>query len=70
MQHDGVIGTLIFNKFLLRDWEHGYPQDAATVDTVVRAIDTVCQLAGDARHAAIGTDFDGGFGMQLNPGGI
>ena len=70
VQHDGVIGTLIFNKFLLRDWEHGYPQDAATVDTVVRAIDTVCQLAGDARHAAIGTDFDGGFGMRSTPAGF
>ena len=35
VQHDGVIGTLIFNKFLLRDWEHGDPKDAATVDTVV-----------------------------------
>jgi membrane dipeptidase len=70
VQHDGVIGTLIFNKFLLRDWEHGYPKDAATVETVVKAIDHVCQIAGDARHAAIGTDFDGGFGMRSTPAGF
>jgi membrane dipeptidase len=70
VQRDGVIGTLIFNKFLLKDWEHGYPRDAAMVETVVTAIDHVCQIAGDARHAAIGTDFDGGFGMRSTPAGF
>jgi membrane dipeptidase len=70
IQHDGVIGTLIFNKFLLKGWETGYPKEAATVETVVTAIDHVCQIAGDARHAAIGTDFDGGFGMKSTPAGF
>jgi membrane dipeptidase len=70
IQHDGVIGTVIFNKFLLKGWEHGYPKDAATVETVVTAIDHVCQIAGDARHAGIGTDFDGGFGMRSAPAGF
>jgi membrane dipeptidase len=70
IQRDGVIGTLIFNKFLLKDWEHGHPRDAAMAETVVTAIDYVCQIAGDARHAAIGTDFDGGFGMRSTPAGF
>jgi membrane dipeptidase len=70
IQHEGVIGTLIFNKFLLKGWETGYPKDAAAVETVVTAIDYVCQIAGDARHAAIGTDFDGGFGMKSTPAGF
>lgn len=70
VEHDGVIGTLIFNKFLLREWEHDRGKEAASVETVVRAIDAVCQLAGDARHAAIGTDFDGGFGMRSTPAGF
>jgi len=70
VQHDGVIGTLIFNKFLLHDWEHDQPKEAATIETVVKAIDHVCQIAGDARHAAIGTDFDGGFGMRSTPAGF
>jgi membrane dipeptidase len=70
IQHAGVIGTLIFNKFLLKGWEHDHPRDAATVETVVAAIDHVCQIAGDARHAAIGTDFDGGFGMKSTPAGF
>ncbi len=70
IQRDGVIGTLIFNKFLLKGWETGYPKDAATVETVVSAIDYVCQIAGDARHVGIGTDFDGGFGMKSTPVGF
>ncbi len=70
IQHDGVIGTLIFNKFLLKGWETGHSKDAATVETVVTAIDHVCQIAGDARHAGIGTDFDGGFGMKSTPAGF
>ncbi len=67
IQRDGVIGTVPFNKFLLKGWENGHPKEAATVETVVTAIDYVCQLAGDARHSAIGTDFDGGFGRESTP---
>lgn len=70
IQREGVIGTLIFNKFLLKGWETGDASDAATVEAVVQAIDHVCQVAGDARHAAIGTDFDGGFGMRSTPAGF
>jgi membrane dipeptidase len=30
-------------------------------------IDHVCQIAGSARHAAIGTDLDGGYGTEQSP---
>lgn len=30
-------------------------------------IDRVCQLTGSARHAAIGSDLDGGFGREQSP---
>ena len=30
-------------------------------------IDYVCQLAGNARHAAIGSDLDGGYGTEQCP---
>jgi membrane dipeptidase len=70
IDHDGVIGTVIFNKFLLPDWNTGDPKNAATVQTVVERIDYVCQKAGDARHAAIGTDFDGGYGAASTPAGF
>ncbi len=70
LRRDGVIGTVLFNKFLLKGWENGHPKDAATIETVATAIDYVCQLAGDAQHSAIGTDFDGGFGMRSAPAGF
>jgi membrane dipeptidase len=37
------------------------------LETMVDHIDRVCQLAGNARHAAIGTDLDGGFGREQSP---
>ncbi|MBK8617424.1 MAG: membrane dipeptidase [Anaerolineales bacterium] len=30
-------------------------------------IDHICQIAGDALHAGIGSDLDGGFGLQSIP---
>lgn len=52
------------------------PDAAAATDTrprklmltaMVDHIDHVCQLAGNARHAAIGSDLDGGFGTEQTP---
>ncbi len=34
---------------------------------LVAHIDHVCQIIGDARHAGIGSDLDGGFGMRDIP---
>jgi membrane dipeptidase len=39
----------------------------ATLEDVANHIDHVCQLAGSARHAALGTDLDGGFGAEQSP---
>jgi membrane dipeptidase len=41
--------------------------ERVTLRTVVDHIDHVCQLAGNARHAAIGTDLDGGYGTEQSP---
>jgi membrane dipeptidase len=38
-----------------------------TLATVVDHIDHICQLAGNADHVAIGTDLDGGFGLEQSP---
>ncbi|HKZ82390.1 MAG TPA: membrane dipeptidase [Anaerolineae bacterium] len=72
VRRDGVIGIVPFNSFLVKDWSRrrGDPKDAANVSHVVRAIDRVCQIAGDALHAGLGTDFDGGFGAESTPAGI
>ena len=38
-----------------------------TMEDVVNHIDHICQLAGNTKHAAIGTDLDGGFGNEETP---
>jgi membrane dipeptidase len=40
------------------------------MNVLVAAIDYTVQLAGSARHVAIGTDFDGGFGAESIPEGL
>lgn len=61
----GVIGINYFDKFLLSPDEHKTRR--ATLDDVVRHMDHICQLAGSARHVAIGTDMDGGLGRENIP---
>jgi membrane dipeptidase len=64
---NGVIGSVIYNRFLQAHWEKGMPKDAVGLEDVVRHIRHVCELAGDTLHAGIGTDFDGGFGTESVP---
>ena len=40
---------------------------AVKLETMIDHIDRVCQLAGNTRHAAVGTDLDGGFGREQSP---
>ena len=40
------------------------------MDRLVDHIDHVCQLAGNSRHAAIGSDLDGGYGTEQSPGDL
>jgi membrane dipeptidase len=61
---NGVIGVLPMIPMLVANWKSGDPRSAATLETVFTQIDHICQLAGDTLHVALGTDFDGGFGLQ------
>jgi membrane dipeptidase len=45
----------------------GNVRRVATLEAVADHIDHVCQVAGSAKHAAIGTDLDGGFGTEQSP---
>jgi membrane dipeptidase len=65
-----VIGTALDAWMLVPNWIRGEtrPETAGvTLATMVDHIDHVCQLAGNAKHAAIGTDLDGGFGREQTP---
>ena len=42
-------------------------ESGVRLETVVDHIDHVCQLAGNAHHAALGSDLDGGFGTEQTP---
>jgi len=67
---NGVIGTALDAWMMITGWERGKTTpDLAGVklEHMVDHIDHVCQLAGNARHAAIGTDLDGGFGREQSP---
>ena len=66
----GIIGLVPYNRFLVVGWSPEDGRDAVPLDRLVAQIDYICQLAGDARHAGIGSDFDGGFGLQSVPAGI
>jgi membrane dipeptidase len=67
-ERDGVIGAAFDAWMLQPGWIIGQTtNENVTLATVVDHIDYVCQLAGNSRHAAIGTDLDGGFGREQSP---
>lgn len=62
---NGVIGVSPYNDFLVADWNK--TREPTTLEQMVRHIDHICQLAGNARHVGIGSDIDGGFGRDETP---
>lgn len=68
IERGGVIGIAMEVSMLQAAARPGEPaREAVSLETVVYHIDHVCQLAGSARHAAIGSDLDGGFGAERCP---
>jgi membrane dipeptidase len=67
----GVIGVAFDVWMLSPLWDHADQDNSGiTLETVVDHIDHICQLAGNASHAAIGTDLDGGYGKEQSPSDI
>ena len=67
-ERDGVIGAAFDAWMLQPGWITGESSnEGVTLSNVVDHIDYVCQLAGNSRHAAIGTDLDGGYGREQSP---
>lgn len=68
IERGGVIGAAFDNWMLSPGWKTGTSNpEAVSIEDVVDHIDHVCQLAGTSRHAAIGSDLDGGFGREQSP---
>jgi membrane dipeptidase len=70
IERGGVIGVVPFNGFLLWGWSPRDGRQAVTLHQVVAQIDYICQMAGDVRHVGLGSDYDGGFGLQSVPSEI
>ena len=68
LDRQGVIGAALDNWMLIPNWVRGARDNpSVTLEHVADHIDHVCQLAGNAEHAAIGSDLDGGFGREQSP---
>jgi len=68
IERDGVVGVVPYNSYLKVGWVVGRNERSEVpLDYVANHIDHICQIAGDALHAGIGSDFDGGFGLQSVP---
>lgn len=70
IERDGIVGVVPYNRFLAWGWTPGDGRQAVTLEAVAAQIDYICQMAGDARHVGLGSDFDGGFGLQSVPAEI
>jgi membrane dipeptidase len=66
LERDAVIGVVPCNAFLDATWTRENRFDIG-LDLLVRHIDHICQLAGDALHVGLGSDIDGGFGRDETP---
>jgi membrane dipeptidase len=71
IERDAVIGSALDTWMLQPGWIRGQSSSREILlDRVCDHIDHVCQLAGDARHAGIGSDLDGGYGREQSPGDL
>jgi membrane dipeptidase len=68
VERGAVIGTAFDSWMLHPHYIAGVTDNSlVSIERVIDHVDHVCQLAGNARHAAIGSDLDGGFGTEQSP---
>lgn len=73
IERGGVLGVALAINMIRVDLIDGPPwtplQHEVRLEHLADHIDHICQLAGNARHVAWGTDTDGGFGTEACPHG-
>ncbi len=68
LARDAVIGAALDAWMLYPGWERGKTSPQVVgLEAVADHIDHISQIAGNARHSAIGSDLDGGFGTEQTP---
>lgn len=73
IERDAVIGLPLDAWMMVPDWVRGksHPSHTnVTLQQMIDHMDHICQLAGNAKHVAIGTDLDGGFGTEQGPSDV
>jgi membrane dipeptidase len=72
VSRDAVIGVVFCNRFLLNGWEKalGGKKSGVKLGHVIKHIQHICKIAGDTSHVAVGSDLDGGFGVESVPAEI
>jgi membrane dipeptidase len=71
IDRDAVIGVALDAWMLSPGWIRGQSdRDSVPLQAAADHIDHICQLAGNSRHVAIGSDLDGGFGTEQTPLGL
>ena len=68
VDRDGVIGISMDCWQISSGWIKGQSvPDAVSLENWADHVDHICQMTGNASHAAIGTDLDGGYGTEQSP---
>ncbi len=70
ISREGVIGVVPMNAFLTWDWRADGGKASVSLRLLAEQIDYICQIAGDCAHVGIGSDFDGGIGLEHVPAEI
>jgi membrane dipeptidase len=70
IERGAVIGHALDTWMMIPNWVRGETKTFVPLEKICDHIDRVCQIAGNAKHAAIGTDLDGGYGREQSPGDL
>ncbi len=68
-----VIGGVLDAWMLVSGWQRGEttPESSGVkLEHLLDHMDHICQLTGSANHIGIGTDLDGGYGLEQSPGDL
>jgi membrane dipeptidase len=66
----GVIGVIPGNGFLKTSWTAAQGKAGVPLAALLDVIDHICQVTGSSAHVGLGSDFDGGFGVERTPAEI
>lgn len=66
-ERDGVMGIMVYNRFLRKDWHPADRKREVNLGHWVNAVDYVCQLTGSVAHVGLGSDIDGGYPYRALP---